>query len=105
MKLIKLKSHCQKLDMILVLRMVYGVKTPKTLAIKSFQAKTGLPVTGYLDDKTKRALGFLPADMKNLGTADIRKAAEQGYAPAQYNLGIAYESGKGVIKNEQKAVK
>jgi len=29
----------------------------------------------------------------------LRKAAEQGYAPAQYNLGFSYSEGKGVLKD------
>lgn len=33
------------------------------------------------------------------------RAAEQGYAKAQYNLGVCYEFGLGVEKNEAEAVK
>ena len=33
-----------------------------------------------------------------------RKAAEQDYAPAQFNLGLAYAHGNGVTKDEAKAV-
>src|SRR5437660_956777 len=33
-----------------------------------------------------------------------QKAAEQGYANAQYNLGWCYDNGTGVEKDEQKAV-
>ena len=33
------------------------------------------------------------------------KAAEQGDATAQYNLGVCYENGDGVEKDSQKAVK
>ena len=33
-----------------------------------------------------------------------RKAAEQGYATAQFNLGLMYENGWGVDKNEATAV-
>ena len=32
-----------------------------------------------------------------------RQAAEQGYAEAQYRLGVVYEKGKGVTKNTQTA--
>ena len=32
------------------------------------------------------------------------KAAEQGFAESQYNLGIAYEKGYGVEKSDEKAV-
>ena len=34
-----------------------------------------------------------------------RKAAEQGYAAAQYSLGFCYDFGKGVTRDEQEAVK
>ena len=34
-----------------------------------------------------------------------RKAAEQGYADAQYNLGSCYYNGKGVPQNYAEAVK
>ena len=34
-----------------------------------------------------------------------RKAAEQGYAPAQTNLGVSYSTGRGVPKDEIEAVK
>lgn len=35
----------------------------------------------------------------------IRKAAEQGDAQAQYNLGVCYISGDGVVPNKQEAMK
>ena len=35
----------------------------------------------------------------------FRKAAEQGYAPSQYNLGYCYANGKGVDKDPVEAVK
>ena len=31
------------------------------------------------------------------------KAANQGYAPAQYNLGVCYENGRGVVQSYEKA--
>lgn len=34
-----------------------------------------------------------------------RKAAEQGFPEAQYNLGVMYEKGAGVRKNAKEAVK
>ena len=34
-----------------------------------------------------------------------RKAAEQGFAAAQYNLGVCYYSGEGVAKDAAEAVK
>ena len=35
----------------------------------------------------------------------FRKAADQGYAKAQYNLGLIYFKGEGVPKNDAEAVK
>ena len=37
--------------------------------------------------------------------AEYRKAAEQGDASAQYKLGVCYDSGEGVAKDEMEAVK
>ena len=36
---------------------------------------------------------------------ELKKAAEQGYAQAQYNLGVCYANGDGVEKNPTEAVK
>ena len=33
-----------------------------------------------------------------------RKAAEQGYSEAQYNLGMCYEAGRGVEQDDKEAV-
>jgi TPR repeat protein len=33
-----------------------------------------------------------------------QKAADQGYAKAQYNLGVMYANGKGVLKDDKQAV-
>ena len=46
--------------------------------------------------------GSLFADQK---FNSLRKAAEQGDAKAQYNLGIAYYNGEGVAKDQVEAVK
>jgi TPR repeat protein len=35
----------------------------------------------------------------------FRKAAEQGHAPAQYNLGVCYYYGNGVPQNYREAVR
>ncbi len=37
--------------------------------------------------------------------SDIRALAEQGFAPAQYSMGIAYDTGKDVPVNHTEAVK
>jgi len=34
-----------------------------------------------------------------------RQAAQQGSAPAQFNLGRMYSEGRGVVKNESEALK
>ena len=43
------------------------------------------------------------ASMDAVGSSCL--AAEQGYAPAQYNLGVMYANGEGVAKNDEQAVK
>ena len=45
----------------------------------------------------------LPASAENF--SETMKAAEQGNANAQYNLGLAYVNGNGVTKNYDEAVK
>ena len=35
----------------------------------------------------------------------FRLAAEQGFATAQYNLGVMYDKGEGVLKDEAEAVR
>ena len=35
----------------------------------------------------------------------FRLAAEQGYAPAQFNLGASYNNGEGVAENKDEAIK
>ena len=35
----------------------------------------------------------------------FRKATEQNYAPAQYNLGVCYENGQGLVKDYVEAAK
>ena len=37
--------------------------------------------------------------------AETRKAAEQGYAEAQFNLGCCYDCGNGVAEDKQEAAK
>lgn len=37
--------------------------------------------------------------------AEVKALAEQGYAVAQYNLGIAYDTGNGVAKDHAEAAK
>ena len=34
-----------------------------------------------------------------------KKAADQGHAPAQFNLGVMYSNGEGVTKSYTKALK
>ena len=71
---------------------------PKTIA----QAGNGAIVQGRAEDVQVVQVGK---------TADFRTAAEwyekaagQGYADAQYNLGYMYRNGKGVTKDKAKAV-
>jgi TPR repeat protein len=41
----------------------------------------------------------------SLDIAETMSLAEQGFAPAQYNLGIAYDKGDGVPQDHSEAVK
>ncbi|EIB1344101.1 sel1 repeat family protein [Salmonella enterica] len=50
-------------------------------------------------------LGVLYEKAKNYTKSAYwyNKSAEKGYSLAQYNIGVAYENGRGVSKNYQKA--
>ena len=49
--------------------------------------------------------GFQPGPAKTQDIEQLRKAAEQGDASAQYNLGLSYATGEGVPQDYQEAVK
>ena len=49
--------------------------------------------------------GFQSFGEENVSLGDIRKAADQGDASAQYHLGFCYINGTGVVKNEVESVK
>ena len=66
------------------------------------------------DDRTARWLVlllalavilWLPAVAKADDIADLKKRAEHGDAPAQYELGDAYFNGKGVAQDDKEAAK
>ena len=50
-------------------------------------------------------LGHQPAFADNQDIAQLREAAEQGDAEAQFNLGIVYDFGRGVPEDKLEAVK
>ena len=54
--------------------------------------QNGLGDMHHLDENDKKAVHW------------YRKAAEQGYAEAQFNLGLAYDNGEGVEQNFEEAV-
>jgi hypothetical protein len=56
------------------------------------------PATGVFDP-------FAPAPAEPKEVTDLRKAAEQGNAVAQNNLGVSYYNGEGIPQNYQEAVK
>ncbi|MEI6818558.1 MAG: tetratricopeptide repeat protein, partial [Verrucomicrobiota bacterium] len=69
-----------------------------------FRARCWLPalaVVFCLGSFTVSAQDEPPADK----IAEWRKAAEQGFAPAQFNLGLCYSKGKGVAKDAVEAAK
>ena len=49
--------------------------------------------------------GFQPRFAEAQDAEQIRKAAEQGVARAQFNLGFMYATGRGVLKDEAEAVR
>ena len=49
--------------------------------------------------------GFQPGTAKAQDLEQLRKAAEQGDAETQYNLGYMYDKGEGVPENDREAVK
>jgi Sel1 repeat len=65
----------------------------------------------FFGNKHQLQLGWMYANGKGTPQSDTeavkwyRKAAEQGYANAQFNLGCRYESGKGVEQSDTEAVK
>jgi len=54
------------------------------------------------DAMTDQGLGVTQDDVEAVKW--FRKAARQGLAPAQYNLGISYFNGQGVVKDQAAAV-
>ena len=72
------------------------------------------PETKITDAKTQNAIGFIYdilVDISSINTEHkaaaewYRKAAEQGYAYAQFNLGVCYKRGQGVAQDYAAAVK
>jgi uncharacterized protein len=59
-------------------------------------AKTKL---GLLNEKWEGAFNYSEA------VESLRKMAEQGYAPAQYNLGVYYDNGQGVATDKAEAMR
>lgn len=88
----------------------------KALAVTAYKhhgAKTGAAALNKLEAAAHR--GTLAAQYMLAGLYDFehhfakaaywyKKAAKQGNAIAQYNLGVHYDNGQGVAKNETKAV-
>ena len=56
-------------------------------------------------DAYNKGLEFYKKGQAQKAAERFRKAAEQGYAPAQYNLGVCYAKGQGVAQNYAEAVK
>ena len=55
-----------------------------------------------------RFIGVFPeqiAEQKSSNVTDVRQLAEKGDPSAQYNLGLMYQNGRGVEKDEVEAVK
>src|SRR5262249_17689716 len=82
------------------------------IPLSKIDANTAIPaceaaVSQYPNDtQLNYQLGRAYVSAKNYQTAidQFRKAAEQGYAPAQQNLGVMYTRGLGVTKDDAEAV-
>ena len=81
---------------------IFGEATEQALI--RFQAANGLMADGRCGDATRAALAGRPT--KSLTEADIaqaaawyEKAAAQGHAKAQFNLGLLYGKGQGVAQD------
>ena len=48
-------------------------------------------------------MGIMVSDARNI--EELRRAAEQGNASAQFNLGLMYDNGEGVPEDDREAVK
>ena len=73
------------------------------LALSSF-AMFGSPAVAQEDAFSKGVVADKSGDYVE-AVKWYRLAAEQGFASAQFNLGIMYEQGKGVPENDAEAVK
>lgn len=76
-------------------RRVYRMRLPILVFSAVLLCITCVPSTAQTANKTKFS-------QKNF-VAGIRKAAEQGFAEAQFNLGLDYDRGEGVPKDEAQA--
>jgi TPR repeat protein len=69
------------------------------------KAQTGLGVMYYTGEAiSKDAAGNILSNDPATAAAWFHRAAAQGYAPAQFNLGLMYANGEGVPKDPAKAV-
>ena len=90
-----------------------GVFGPRTrAAIQRWQTSQGVLATGYLDGASLVALSPSVAGQPTFRervaaavAAATRLAAEQGDASAQFDLGLAYDNGRGVEEDDAEAVR
>jgi uncharacterized protein len=69
------------------------------------ESQTGLGVMYYTGEAiSKDAAGNILSNDPATAAAWFHRAAAQGYAPAQFNLGLMYANGEGVPKDSAKAV-
>ena len=107
--LMSLAAFCTKYQMV-------NLSTSTILEeISSKKAATSDMVFSKVVNQTSED-GESPKEMCNIGNKYYKegkyreaaywyeKAANQGNAPAQYNLGVCYENGQGVVQNHEKAV-
>ena len=83
-----------------------GVFGPHTrAAIKAWQAAREEAQTGYLDAAQAEVLTALARPVASQEVQSLHAAAERGDVDAQFNLGVMYANGDGVIKDMAEAVR
>ena len=82
------------------------IKRPSWLRKKGETVQTDSLETdfGSAKDLYEKGHKYYNEGIYDLAVESYLKSAEQGYAKAQYGLGVCYESGEGVEQNQETAV-
>jgi TPR repeat protein len=77
----------------------------KSVEGKPFSKDDNAPTESQIEEWTQKGREYYSSENYTEAVKWYRKAAEQGNANAQYNLGMMYDNGSGVEKNKVEAVK